>query len=291
MIGPRVEVERTRALSDAGELRCPCCDEPVVFRAGARVIAHFAHRAGAACALSDDPDYRPESELHLSTKLALYDWVRACFPEAEVMAEAPIPATGQRADLLAVIDGKPVAFEVQCSPLSGEAWRVRHAGYAKAGVRDVWILTGQAPRFVMIPGSERHGLPPSYRFQLRDLAATVLHDTGELLLSWPKVAARDRRREPLFAQLQKGAPASANEKGTGPFFAAISALSAYHARPAPPWRERPFRDSLVISGAYVAASQLAACSLDPAVGLFVGDRHEGQLRAALARDAEVEAVA
>src|SRR5690606_9849181 len=101
--------------------------------------------------------------------------------------EAPIPATGQRADLLVEVDGGAVAFEVQCSPLSGAAWRARHEGYARAGVRDVWILAGQAPRFATIPGSERRGLPPSWRFQLRDLAATVVHHTGELLLGWERV--------------------------------------------------------------------------------------------------------
>ena len=266
LIAPRVEPERARSLSDAGALRCPCCDEPVVFRAGARVTAHFAHRPGAACAIESDPDYRPESELHLSTKLALYDWVRARFPAARVEVEAAIPETGQRADLLAVIDGAKVALEVQCSPLSGEAWRARHEGYAKAGVRDVWILTGHAPRFVMIPGSDRHGLPPSYRFQLRDLAATILHDTGDLLLAWPRGAARG---EPLFAHLQKGAP-----RGEGPMLAAIQGLAAHHARgTSGPWRDRPFRDGLVISGAFVAAAPLERCSLDPHVGLFAGEQH------------------
>jgi len=282
LIAPRAEAERARALSDEGALRCPCCDEPVVFRAGRLVTAHFAHRPGAACALGDDPDYRPESELHLSTKLALYDWVRARFPDARVEVEAAIPATGQRADLLAVIDGAAVALEVQCSPLSGEAWRARHEGYARAGVRDVWILTGQAPRFVSIPGSARHGLPPSYRFQLRDLAATLLHDTGELLLAWRRVPARG---EPLFAQLQKGVP-----KGEGPLIAAIQGLAAHHARgTAGPWRDRPFRDNLVISGAYVAAAPLDACALDPHVGLFVGTAHEAAAREALRREAVARA--
>lgn len=280
LIAPRAEIARVRAASDAGELKCPCCDEPVVFKAGARVTAHFAHRAGAACSLTDDADYRPESELHLTTKLALYDRVRALHPDAHVELEAAIPATGQRADLLAEIDGRQVALEVQCSPLSGEAWRARHAGYAKAGVHDVWILTGQAPRFVMIPGSERHGLPPSYRFQLRDLAATILHDTGELLLAWRRLGPGERRGEPLFAQLQKGLP-----KGEGPILAAIQGRAAHHARgTAGPWCDRPFRDTLVVSGAFVAAAPLDRCTIDSVAGLFVGATHEAQARAALARE-------
>lgn len=291
LLAPRIEQERGRALSDSGGLRCPCCDAPVIFRAGARKIAHFAHKAGSDCPLEQDPDCRPESELHLTTKLALFDHVSASFPGAKVAVEVPIPETGQRADLLAEIDGRRIALEVQCTEIAGEAWRERHRLYRQAGIEDLWILTGHDLRCTVMPGSERHGLHPTFRLSLRDLAATVLEETGSIFLAWQGPL----RRSPgsFLAEIDKGL----GRRG-GLRFAALDAVASHHgigrkvaSEPAGPWRERGRRERLVIGGGHVHAGPLAGCRLEPGLSLWVNDAHEQGHREAIAREARAVAEA
>jgi len=132
--------ETLRQLSDARSLTCPGCGGVVVLHAGTVRAHHFAHLPGAVCSL---PASEPETEEHRAGKLLIAEWLRACLPEAEVLIEAFLPATGQRADVLAVLpDRRRIALEYQCAQLSAREWRRRHRQYREADFQDLWILGG-----------------------------------------------------------------------------------------------------------------------------------------------------
>ncbi len=134
-----------RALSDARALTCPGCGAAVVLHAGRVRARHFAHLPGAVCKF---PQSEPETEEHRAGKLLLARWLRERLPTAEIIIEAFIEATGQRADVLAIrpANGKErerrFAFEFQCANLSAREWRRRHTLYRGAGYEDLWILGG-----------------------------------------------------------------------------------------------------------------------------------------------------
>ena len=132
--------ETLRLLSDARSLTCPGCAGTVILHAGTVRAHHFAHLPGTVCTL---PASEPETEEHRAGKLLIAQWLRGCLPDAEVLIEAFLPATGQRADVLAVLpDRSRIALEYQCAHLTAREWRRRHRQYRDAGIRDLWLLGG-----------------------------------------------------------------------------------------------------------------------------------------------------
>jgi hypothetical protein len=136
--------EELRSLSDARALTCPACGSTVVMHAGTVRAHHFAHLPGAICRL---PQTELETEEHRAGKLLLARWLRERLPEAEVIVEAFIPVTGQRADVLAVLHGtdgavRRIALEYQCANLLAREWRRRHRSYRNVGIEDLWLLGG-----------------------------------------------------------------------------------------------------------------------------------------------------
>lgn len=280
LIAPKVPGDHLRALSRRRELRCPACDAEVIYRAGARKIAHFAHRPGADCPLERDPDTGPESETHLAIKLRLFDRL-STVPGALVELEAALPGAGRRADLLLSMGGRRLAVEVQCSSISGASWRERHETYRAAGIADVWILAGPPPDAAVIPASPRHGLPASFRLPLRDLAATILAAEGELLFGW----TGPRAGNDLYAALSSALPPAPT------YLAAASALASHHrvltsadGNPAP-WDRTWIRSGITLSARYLHAAPLAALRLDrDGFALRIDDAHEALAREAARRD-------
>ena len=131
-----------RLLSDERALTCPGCGGLVVLHAGRLRAHHFAHLPGAVCKL---PQTEPETEEHRAGKLLLARWLRHCLSDAEIIVEAFLPATGQRADVLAILPGRPerrLAFEFQCANLVAREWRRRHRLYRDNGIEDLWLLGG-----------------------------------------------------------------------------------------------------------------------------------------------------
>jgi hypothetical protein len=136
--------EELRRLSDTRALTCPGCGATVVLHAGAVRAHHFAHLPGAVCSL---PQTEPETLEHREGKLLLARWLHARLPEAEVILEAHLAETGQRADVLAVLPGlgpsaQRIALEFQCANLAAKEWRRRHRLYREAGIKDLWLLGG-----------------------------------------------------------------------------------------------------------------------------------------------------
>ncbi|WP_084696350.1 competence protein CoiA [Salisaeta longa] len=142
IFAPEASLDKVRLLSKRRALRCPACDQPVYFkgREGGTVTWHFAHYDGADCSL-DDPDYGPESREHKLLKWAIYQWLMNSFGGSCVHVEKKIE-TGQVADVLLITNKRRIAFEVQRSPISAEAWQERRDKYREASVHDVWMLVG-----------------------------------------------------------------------------------------------------------------------------------------------------
>ena len=197
-----------RALSDARALTCPGCGAAVVLHAGRVRARHFAHLPGAICRM---PQSEPETAEHRAGKLLLADWLRHALPEAEILIEAFLEATNQRADVLAILPGRGrekqrrFAFEFQCANLSARDWRRRHALYRGAGYEDLWILGGS--RFKMEGNREEREqgkgkrekdnapkLPQLLHLRTTDLERGMFWDNAPLLFLDSVDAAEGNRR-------------------------------------------------------------------------------------------------
>ena len=92
--------EELRRLSNDRLLTCPGCGSPVILHAGTVRAHHFAHLPGTVC---NSPQTEPETEEHRAGKLLIAQWLRICLPDADIIVEAHIPETNQRADVLVVL--------------------------------------------------------------------------------------------------------------------------------------------------------------------------------------------
>lgn len=111
---------------------CPSCREQVTLKRGSRMVAHFAHRPNSSC----QPFSESESQAHLTGKWQLADY----FGEGNVELEPYIKTLAQRPDLLLKRDGRKMAVEYQCSPISVGKLQQRSQGYNSYGMEVVWIL-------------------------------------------------------------------------------------------------------------------------------------------------------
>ena len=200
-----------RALSDARALTCPGCGAVVILHAGRVRARHFAHLPGAVCRT---PQSEPETEEHRAGKLLLARWLRERLPEAEIIVEAFIAATGQRADVLAALPARGkarerrFAFEYQCANLSAREWRRRHSLYRGAGYEDLWILGGSRLRVKSEReqrtanreqneeiGAEQPEIQnPKSKIRTTDLERGLFWDNAPLLFLDSRDAAEERRR-------------------------------------------------------------------------------------------------
>ena len=118
--------DELRRLSNARLLTCPGCGSPVILHAGSVRAHHFAHLPGAICSA---PQSEPETEEHRAGKLLLAQWLRACLPDADIVVEAHIPETNQRADILVVLSPHQprLNFNAQTFPIRDLAASATHA--------------------------------------------------------------------------------------------------------------------------------------------------------------------
>ena len=171
--------EELRRLSDARSLTCPGCGGTVVLHAGSVRAHHFAHLPGAVCAL---PQTEPETEEHRAGKLLLARWLRERLPDAEIIVEATLPQTGQRADVLAVLPERPIrriALEYQCARLSAREWRRRHRLYRDAGIEDLWLLGGS--RWIAQPDPASPSSCKRWTLRTTELERALFWDGAPLL--------------------------------------------------------------------------------------------------------------
>lgn len=112
---------------------CPRCRERVIFRAGQKVIPHFAHQSASYCS-----EKGGESAYHMEGKLQLYQWLRRQY--TEVHLEKYIAEIKQRPDILLKIAHRTIAIELQCAVIDSQIIRQRNAGYKQAGITPIWLL-------------------------------------------------------------------------------------------------------------------------------------------------------
>ncbi|OZI12541.1 hypothetical protein CEW92_06215 [Bacillaceae bacterium SAS-127] len=111
---------------------CPQCRHPVIFKAGAIKIPHFAHKHTSTCFSFSES----ESARHLKGKADLYAWMSHY---SKVRLEPFLAPLSQRPDILAA---DQIAVEFQCSSLSTQLFVERTNGYIQHGYFPFWIYGG-----------------------------------------------------------------------------------------------------------------------------------------------------
>ncbi|MFY9902521.1 MAG: competence protein CoiA family protein, partial [Trichococcus sp.] len=118
------------------EFYCPACKGKLVLKKGNIMIAHFAHRQHSDCAVFSEGETLP----HLKGKQLLLEKFQS--EGIAVTLECWLPELQQRPDLLLVLaDGKKIAVEYQCSPISAADLSERTLGYQRFGY-EVWWICG-----------------------------------------------------------------------------------------------------------------------------------------------------
>lgn len=109
-------------------------------------LKHIAHSGG----------HSRESIDHANGCAAIESWLRLKYPKSTVNREEYSDPTGERrADIMITSpSGARIAFEVQYSALTPDAWKARHASYRSQGIVDVWLWGHRGPQ--MHRGSSGH---------------------------------------------------------------------------------------------------------------------------------------
>jgi len=83
-----------------------------------------------------------ESFFHAQGCALVHSWLTKRYPGCTVVREEYTNAEGERrADVLITApSGEKMAFEVQYSPLTHDAWTERHESYRSQGIQDVWLF-------------------------------------------------------------------------------------------------------------------------------------------------------
>ena len=167
------DINTLRSISDEGKMYCPDCQTSVILVAGTRRVHHFRHRSNVECTY----DSEPETMEHAQGKVHIYNWLKKKYPEAKVELEYKIKETNQRADVFVIFpDREKWAFEIQCSPISGELWKKRSNLYKQADVKDFWILGENLHSYGITNGEV-----DTMKNRLKDLPLTIFKETGYLL--------------------------------------------------------------------------------------------------------------
>ncbi|TFC88376.1 hypothetical protein E3T24_02555 [Cryobacterium sp. TmT2-59] len=92
--------------------------------------------------MSDGGGHSRESIFHSQGCALIEEWLRRKFPKSHVKREEYTNELGERrADvLLTGPAGDRVAFEIQYSPITPDAWRNRHESYRRQHIADVWLF-------------------------------------------------------------------------------------------------------------------------------------------------------
>lgn len=122
--------------SDKGILKCPECEESLIYCHGDFKIPYFKHRVKSDCngAYSEE-----NTEEHREGIQNLYLWLKNQDEVSNIEIEKYIHNTKQRPDIYFEIGGKRYCIEYQCSPISTQ-YNKRHELYSLEGIYDIWIL-------------------------------------------------------------------------------------------------------------------------------------------------------
>lgn len=131
------EEAKLRAWSNKGILRCPECEEKVIYCNGDYKIPYFKHEVGSEC--SGNSYYEPMTEEHINGIKMLYNRLKEIDEVQNLEVEKYIKNTKQRPDIYFEYKGDRYCIEYQCSPISTQ-YNKRHELYQFEGINDIWIL-------------------------------------------------------------------------------------------------------------------------------------------------------
>lgn len=128
---------KLREWSNKEILKCPECNERVIYCKGDYKIPYFKHEIGSEC--SGNKYYEPMTEEHINGIKALYNRLKEIEGVENLEVEKYIPNTKQRPDIYFEYRGERYCIEYQCSPISTQ-YNKRHELYQFEGINDIWIL-------------------------------------------------------------------------------------------------------------------------------------------------------
>lgn len=123
---------------------CPECLTPVIIKKGLIKIHHFVHKVNTGCNYGT-----PESELHMSCKLSIYEQIKNIDGYENVEVEKIIGDF--IADIYAEYRGVKVAFEIQVSNMNLKTLLNKLNGYSQKNIYGFWVV----PNYEILQG-ERH---------------------------------------------------------------------------------------------------------------------------------------
>lgn len=127
-----------------GPFACLECGDPVILKIGRDRVNHFAHENPVAGHYAEG-----ESELHRKCKMEIFEALQKTAGVRDVALERPLGEN--RPDVSAIINGVPVAIEVQISSLSLDTIMRRTIDYFRKGIAVLWLVQWtpalDAPRY------------------------------------------------------------------------------------------------------------------------------------------------
>lgn len=133
--------ETLKKWSNKGVLKCPICNEVLVFKAGKIKTWHFAHKVDSDC---ESKSFEPETEEHLKGKVILYKWLKKQPNIKEVELEKWLSDLKLRPDLaFEDSSGKNYCIEFQCSPTTLEHIYFKNNLYKTLNYHPIWIFGTQ----------------------------------------------------------------------------------------------------------------------------------------------------
>jgi len=129
--------ESLRKYSHKGLLKCPVCNEELIYKHGMVKTRHFAHKKENDCNFGQT---EPETEEHSFGKKYLYKWLKSQFLIYEVELEKWLPEIKIRPDIwFKDKNGKEYIIEYQCSPITLEYKVERNNLYELNNITPIWI--------------------------------------------------------------------------------------------------------------------------------------------------------
>jgi ssDNA-binding Zn-finger/Zn-ribbon topoisomerase 1 len=118
------------------DYRCPNCKGELTLKKGRKVVHHFAHKPPVRCSYAAG-----ETEAHLKSKLAFYDYFKSQGFNVSVEYQVSFNGLNSRADVF-VHDTRraiPAAIEIQHTNISLDEIERRTQNYHKLGVAVGWV--------------------------------------------------------------------------------------------------------------------------------------------------------
>lgn len=142
------------------ELFCPIpeCPTPEI-----NTVNRKKHRQGFRHMVKSTA-HAPESLFHVEGKAQIAKWVRANYPDAEVVEEQASSRRRERiADVMVTLaDGQRIAIEIQYASLRPDDWQARHDSYVAQGIRDVWLFGHQGAQLKATTSKDQVKLNPTH---------------------------------------------------------------------------------------------------------------------------------